>query len=331
MRQAYEVRPLETEEYTQWDELVSESAQGTLFHTSNWLKGSGNGFRIYGCFKGHEIRGGLAIGIYGKRCAGHPDDLTPYLGIILPPPEGKYVTSLTIGKEISLALARHLKKDFNSIDCRFPPEIVDLQPFIWEGYATSVLYTYRVDISDLDSVWRNMEPTRRKNIRRAQNDGVVIEHEVQFSEVFSLVEKTFKRQGKEVTFKSSAFRYNEVLSKAKRCRAFLARDKAGEGLAAVYIVWDEKRAYYLLGGYNSETSHHGAGALAMWDAIRFTRETLGLREFDFEGSTIPSVERFFRKFGAILAPTYRVTWRNHTSQQPFLRRVKRKAVRFLGL
>ena len=88
----------------------------------------------------------------------------------------------------------------------------------------------------------------------------------------------------------------------------MARNKEGKAIAAVYIVWDEKRSYYLLGGYDAEESHHGASALAMWEAIRFTKEELGLKEFDFEGSMVPSIEMFFRKFGGTLTPYYSVRW-----------------------
>ena len=86
-------------------------------------------------------------------------------------------------------------------------------------------------------------------------------------------------------FKSTAFKYNEVLSQKGQCNSFLARNKEGKAIAAVYIVWDEKRSYYLLGGYDAEESHHGASAIAMWEAIRFTKEELGLNEFDYHQRT----------------------------------------------
>jgi len=315
MSEKYQVRALGAEQYAEWDRFVKWSPQGTLFHTSDWLERSGDQFAIYGCYKGNELRGGLAIGTFGPKFSGHPR-VTPYLGLVLPPREGKYVTTLSNEKEIVLVLARHLKTETRKVTCRFSPEVVDLQPFIWEGYSTSVRYTYRLNVGNLDAVWENMDSTRRKNIRRAQQDGITIEHGAPFGDLFSMVESTYKRQNRDVRFRDAAFRYNEMLTSANKCRAFVARSKAGQCLAAVYIVWDEKRTYYLLGGHHdSEGSHHSAGALAMWEAIRFTAEKLKLPEFDFEGSTIPAVERFFRKFGGILTPTYRVTWdgRSHNS------------------
>ena len=46
----------------------------------------------------------------------------------------------------------------------------------------------------------------------------------------------------------------------------------------------------------------------MWEAIKFTKEELGLNQFDFEGSMIQPVEQFFRKFGGKLTPYYTVSW-----------------------
>jgi hypothetical protein len=35
----------------------------------------------------------------------------------------------------------------------------------------------------------------------------------------------------------------------------------------------------------------------MWETIKFTKEELGLNQFDFEGSMMQPVELFFRKVG----------------------------------
>jgi len=153
-----------------------------------------------------------------------------------------------------------------------------------------------------------MDDSRRNDIRRAEKDGIIVEPGDNFKETFALVEKTFQRQKIELKFKSVAFGYNEVLSEKGQCKSFLARNKEGKAIAVVYIAWDNKRSYYLLGGYDLEKRHHGASAIAMWEAIKFTKEKLRLNEFDFEGSMIPQVEQFFRKFGGRLTPYYSVNW-----------------------
>lgn len=306
----YLIRPLKDFEYADWDKFVSQSPQGTLFHTVSWLTASGEKFKIYGCFSGEELIAGLSL-IYksrwGLRIATHPP-LTPYLGILFRKSEAKYVNRLSREKKISRYLAKRVKEDFDYVNIGFSHSLVDLQPFIWEGFSVSIRYTYLLKLDNIEDVWSGMDETRRKNIRRAEKDGIYVESDSGFEELFALVEKTFKRQKMKTRFRSVAFRYNETLEKQGRCRSFVARNKKGNPIAGVYIVWDWNRSYYLLGGYDPEQSHHGASALAMWEAIKFTKEGLGLNEFDFEGSMIQPVEQFFRKFGGILTPCYTAIW-----------------------
>ena len=76
-------------------------------------------------------------------------------------------------------------------------------------------------------------------------------------------------------------------------------------LATCFVVHDTQTAYYLLGGYRTEDRHHGAGALSVFEAIQHAQK-LGMRTFDFEGSVVPSIERYFRGFGGRLTPYYTV-------------------------
>ena len=43
----------------------------------------------------------------------------------------------------------------------------------------------------------------------------------------------------------------------------------------------------------------------MWEAIKFAKK-LGIKYFDFEGSMVPQIERYFRGFGGKLTPYYRI-------------------------
>jgi hypothetical protein len=62
------------------------------------------------------------------------------------------------------------------------------------------------------------------------------------------------------------------------------------------LVWDRKRAYYLAGGGDPTLRTSGATALLLWKMMQFASGRSAV--FDFEGSQIPAVERFFRAFGA---------------------------------
>ena len=75
--------------------------------------------------------------------------------------------------------------------------------------------------------------------------------------------------------------------------------------AALYLVWDERAAYYLLGGGDPELRNSGAHSLIMWEAIKHAATVS--KTFDFEGSMVEPVERFFRAFGGRQVPYHRVT------------------------
>jgi lipid II:glycine glycyltransferase (peptidoglycan interpeptide bridge formation enzyme) len=60
--------------------------------------------------------------------------------------------------------------------------------------------------------------------------------------------------------------------------------------------------YYLFGGMDEAYGDSGAKSLLFWKAINMASEKN--LTFNFEGSMIPGVERFFRSFGGELTPVY---------------------------
>jgi hypothetical protein len=310
----HEIRALEQSEFARWDEFVRHSPQGTLFHTTLWLQAAGVPFQLLGYFHGDEIRGGFALNQVGRRAAGmaHPS-ITPYLGVLYPRSHGKYVTELSNNKEIGIAFAARLTAEFDRIDIAFSPEVIDLMPFRWQGFTARVGYTYRLSLENIEIAFNNMDTGRRNNIASAEKLGVHIEIGADFSDILRMHEKTYERQGLKSDSAKVVSRFENALAGANRCRGFLARSRAGEPLAGVWIVWDEKRAYYLLSGYDHAAKSRNALALALWRAIQFTAVDLQLPEFDFEGSVIPAVEQFVRKFGGTLTPFYLVQYRRPTS------------------
>ncbi len=116
---------------------------------------------------------------------------------------------------------------------------------------------------------------------------------------------TFKRQGKTLPYSRNLVRKLDAACAERACRKiFFAEDPEGKIHAAIYIVWDEYSAYYLMGGGDPELRTSGATSLAMWEAIKFASRVT--KSFDFEGSMIESVERFFRGFGATQTPYFHV-------------------------
>lgn len=318
------VRALAPADWPAWNALVEASAQGTHFHSTHLLETNRMGYQLIGCFRGDTLLGGFAYELPAPKIAGH-SPITPYSGIVLACPAAKYLTVLNQHKNVTFALANHLKEELNSIDCHMGPEVIDVQPFTWAGYNTSVRYTYRIDLTDLDCVWHEMEDKRRNDIRKAERDGIIVDSGGAMSEVLALAEMTFERQEEKFAHPELALRRYQSLLERGQAKCFIARNPAGRPVAGVYVEWDWRHAYYLVGGYDPTQPHRGAGALAIWEAIKYAKVNLGLQKFDFAGSTVRPIERFFREFGGTLTPTYVVLW-----QRTSLARDLRRACRRLG-
>jgi hypothetical protein len=95
------------------------------------------------------------------------------------------------------------------------------------------------------------------------------------------------------------------VKKRNQCKWFIAQDKFEKNHAGVLIIWDRQSAYYLMGGGNPDLRASGATSLCMWEAIKFASTIT--KKFDFEGSMIESIERFFRGFGSVQKTYFQVT------------------------
>lgn len=305
-----ECRTLARSEYGVSDAFVTAAPGGTLFHTTAWLEPLGLPYRIYACTSGGNITAVMPVveqRRLGMTCAVQPL-LTPYLGIVTNDAGLRPVTRVSQWKEIATTFARALQQDYAAADVNLTPHWPDVHGFMWSGYSTHVRYTYTIDLGALDRAWEEMDAKRRNDIRRAQKDGVIIEESSDFTGVMRNVIRTFDRQDMQPRFGAVAERVHAALAARGRCSGWLARSAGTEEpVAAVYLVWDERRAYYLLGGYDGDHAHGGAHALAIWTAIQ-AMAARGLEQFDFEGSDVPQIERYFRKFGGRLTPYYRVRW-----------------------
>ncbi|HOK80319.1 MAG TPA: GNAT family N-acetyltransferase, partial [bacterium] len=81
--------------------------------------------------------------------------------------------------------------------------------------------------------------------------------------------------------------------------------KGAKAISAMLCIHNNSYAHYLLGGYDESSKHRGAGVLSMWEGIIYAK-SLGLKYFDFEGSMVPEIEKYFRGFGGVLTPYFRV-------------------------
>ena len=208
-------------------------------------------------------------------------------------------------KQLSTELIAKLPR-FASFSQVFSPEIDNWLPWYWAGYKQTTRYTYVLnDLSSTESLWRNLAPKVRSEIKKARAS-LEVRSPGTLGDFLTLMDKTFERQGRINPVPRAVIeRLDAACAARQQCRLFLACDHEGRAHAGSYLVWDDQSAYYLMGGGDPSLRTSGASSLCIWAAIEHAAKVT--RIFNFEGSMIPSIESFFRSFGGVRVPLSKVS------------------------
>jgi hypothetical protein len=187
----------------------------------------------------------------------------------------------------------------------FSPTMLNALPFYWTGYRLEMRYTYRLEgLSAEPVLWDGLSGSIRREIRKARSC-LEVRDDLGIDRFYETWAKTFSRQGRRSPDRGALERL-EAACAPRGARAMLfASDAAARVHAVAYVVWDRHAAYYLLGGGDPDLRTSGASSLLMWEAIMRARQHTDA--FDFEGSMLKPVERFFRAFGGRQTPYLHVS------------------------
>jgi hypothetical protein len=240
----------------------------------------------------------------GTLCSDMPP-FTQTLGPWLRISNAKYAKKLAEQKDLMEELIDQLP-NFTSFSQRFSPAITNWLPFYWRGYKQTTRYTYRIDdLTNMEKIWSGFLPNIRTDIRKAEKV-VTVKNDLDIERFLYIRGLTFKRQGlPHLLSLEFATRLDSICAQYNARRIFYAEDDKKQIHAAIYIVYDDKIAYYLLSGGDPQLRNSGATSLLIWKAIQFAAEVT--KVFDFEGSMIESVERFIRGFGALQYPYFQIS------------------------
>lgn len=195
----------------------------------------------------------------------------------------------------------------------FLPSIQNWLPFHWENFNQTTRYTYVLnDLTDLDKVYASFNRNIRRNILKAEKKLRLV-NDYDIETFYEINKMSFDRQGVPIFYPLDFLKnYDSTLAQKKARKIFFAVDENNEIHAASYLIWDKTRSYYHLAGENPDFRGSGASIFLTWEAIKYTRNQLGLKTFDFEGSMLKPIEAIRRQFGAKQEPYFRV-WKYTSS------------------
>ena len=236
----------------------------------------------------------------GLKIVGMPP-LTQKLGPWFAPVNGRDSSALSRQRELTNELIGALPSHDVFRQC-FHSEITNWLPWYWKKFDQTTRYSYVLSAgSGLEALWDGMQSKIRGDVRKATaRSALEMRHDLGVDALLELCRKTANRQGRAALPSEIVKRIVAAAEASKAGKAYFAVDATGAPHAAVFMVWDDRRAYYILGGGDPALRNSGAHSFLLWEAIKDA--TTVSRIFDFEGSMVPSIERFFRGFGASQEP-----------------------------
>lgn len=243
---------------------------------------------------------------YGLTLLGQPA-LTQTLGPWFRETGAKSSTKLAQHKDWQQALIAQLPP-FAHFTQNWDWQIGNWLPFYWAGFQQTTRYTYVLDeLSDEQKLWQGLQENIRWEIKKASTRfSLRVRDDLLVDDFLALNRMSFARQNMLLPYTEAFIHKLDKACVTRHSRKiFIAEDDQGRRHAGVYIVWDENSAYYLMGGGDPELRKSGATSLCMWEAIKFASTVT--QRFDFEGSMIEPIEKFFRGFGPKQTPYFSVS------------------------
>jgi hypothetical protein len=230
--------------------------------------------------------------------------LTQTLGPYIKYPKNqKYYKKLSWEKELMNSLIDQLPK-FDYFYQQWHYSLTNWLPFYWRGFRQTTRYTYIIENFAVKELEKNFETDIRRRIKKATNLGIKIIESNNLEEFYRLNKMTFERQKIKIPYRLDFIKHLYKNLKDFNLVKINFAKYENEMIAANFLVYDNNSVYYLMGGIDFTKKSLGAMDLLQYESIKFALNNKKI--FNFEGSMIKSIEKYFRGFGSVQKPYFAV-------------------------
>jgi hypothetical protein len=279
-----------------YDELICDV--GSVFASAWWLDAvAPGGWRSHTITEGGRVVAAWPATVRSTRWGDVLEGarLTPFLGPLMRLPD-QAVQHWAEQQRLLEALLEEIGS-VAAIDARCHPQFDYWAPLAWNGFTQTTAYTWRLeDLSDTEALFARTRENIRREVRKAAKRGVMVAPG-SLDELLAVHAHTAAQQDiADAGVGRATLRRVDEAAAVRGARSILiARDADGRVHAGAYLVHDARYTYYLVGGSDASLRNSGAMSAVLWAAIELAAARGG--GFDFEGSMLRSIERFFRSFG----------------------------------
>lgn len=223
------------------------------------------------------------------------------------PRSGIYMLAGQCDHTVASAMLSQLPR-FDFLDQNFPVETQIPETFREAGYQLQPRSTYRIDLGhDEDALLAKMHRDYRNNkLKKAEGNYRLVDS-LSAGEFVRVHRKSFERQALPLYY---TVEFLEKWLRLVRAEGwgdcFGAVDNEGRLCSVAALLYGVDKAWLLMAGDDPALRSGGSGIWLLWQLIRLSK-TKGLGQFDFLGSSIPSIARVRRQFGAEEFNYYKVS------------------------
>ncbi|MGI8908630.1 MAG: GNAT family N-acetyltransferase [Candidatus Sumerlaeaceae bacterium] len=311
-----ECRQLESTELPEWDALVLDSPQGTVYHTAAYKAAIDGRYQdgklvFVGAFTAGKLVGGcvaLERTRMRQRTAVTPL-LTPYVGFFLRHHvDEKLSGQISNDAEVLTALTRWMCERYSYQLIVNAPELQDVRLLQAAGYTVSPRFTYEMDLQfPAAEQWLRLEGHVRRHIKKAEKAAFVISSAPPGADAFSIFAETFRKHGENCPVAESFFLEIVEGEALQPYRKHLTATKDGKLISFITALHFKEVAYYAVASTLPDHLQSGVSSLMIWRLAEMLRKD-GIKKLDLVGANIPSIARFKEGFDPILRTFYQAEY-----------------------
>lgn len=190
----------------------------------------------------------------------------------------------------------------SSYEQNFSCNMVQAATEKWIDIQYKAMDTYYLDVNlDIETLKSALHGNYRRAIKKFLGEyDCDFRQKANESQVQDFTELLIKSAGplKEYGITESLIQKLVVTAEENNFGKLLLNYKDEKPVGGAFVIWDEKKAYYVYAGNNPEFKKQYPGVLTAWQTILYLKENTSVNLLDFYGSSIESIARVWQKMGA---------------------------------
>lgn len=290
----------------EWDDFIYRSPQGAIYALSDYLSiihPEWQAFIIEDKGEWQAIMPWFVKNVFGVKSAFQPA-LCQYQGAYLKATAFSTYKQIDFERKIGELFATSIVANANKYESNYSPNIQYVLPYYWKGLSLIPRFTYFLNLPTSITAYSK---NHQRALQKANKCDFSLEVSSSAAEMIALFKQN---KGAEIKLLNDQHYSNmEKIVKTflpRQMAHVLSCKDANGALVASLIGFTYKEVFtYYLGTTTAQGKKDQAMVWLITEAMQYAQQ-LECTIFDFEGSMIEPIEKFFRGFGASSKPYYTI-------------------------